>query len=66
MTKAACKRLCGGSGEPQGGGGITIVHTAARRDISPHSVTSFYAVGLAEGAYEAADLLAFEGEGDEE
>jgi len=53
VTKAASRRLCGGE--------ITIAHTAARDDISPFSVTSFYEVGLSSHAYAASDLLTFDG-----
>ena len=48
VTKTAMRRVCGA---------ISLAHTAA--EISPFSVTSFFEVGLAQGLYEAADVVAF-------
>jgi hypothetical protein len=52
VTKVACHRLCGA--------GVTMAHTAREADISSHSVTSFYQVGLALGLVQRTDLLAFD------
>ena len=38
---------------------MTIAHTIAADEITPSSVTSFYKVGLAQGLYDAEDLVAF-------
>ena len=50
VTKAACNVICGD---------LTIAHTSAK--ISPFSVTSFYAVGLAMGLIDAGQIVPFEG-----
>ena len=50
VTKAACNRTCGG---------ITVAHTSA--DISPHSVTSFYEVGVALGLIDAEQIMPYNG-----
>ena len=50
VTKAACNRTCGG---------ITVAHTSA--DISPHSVMSFYEVGLALGLIDAEQIMPYDG-----
>lgn len=50
VTKAACNVICGD---------LTVAHTSA--EISPFSVTSFYAVGLAMGLIDAGQIVPFEG-----
>ena len=50
VTKAACNVICGD---------LTIAHTSAK--ISPFSVTSFYAVGLAMGLIDAGQVVPFAG-----
>ena len=50
VTKAACNVICGD---------LTVAHTSAK--ISPFSVTSFYAVGLAMGLIDAGQIVPFEG-----
>ena len=50
VTKAACNRTCGG---------ITVAHTSA--EISPHSVTSFYEVGVALGLIDAEQIMPYDG-----
>ena len=52
-TKGALQQLCGA---------LTVVHTQPAAEISPFSVTSFYAVGLALGLYTPADVVLFEDE----
>ena len=49
VTKAACNVICGD---------LTVAHTSAK--ISPFSVTSFYAVGLAMGLIDAGQIVPFE------
>ena len=51
VVKSACKKLCGGA--------LTFAHTMPVDEIFPLSVTSFYTVGLAQGLYDAADLVAY-------
>ena len=48
VTKAACNRICGE---------ITVAHTSA--EISPHSVTSFYEVGVALGLIDAERIMPY-------
>ena len=48
ITKAACNRICGE---------ITVAHTSA--EISPHSVTSFYEVGVALGLVDAEQIMPY-------
>jgi len=48
VTKAACNRI---------GGEITVAHTSA--EISPHSVTSFYEVGVALGLIDAERIMPY-------
>ena len=48
VTKAACNRICGE---------ITVAHTSA--EISPHSVTSFYEVGVALGLIDAEQIMPY-------
>jgi hypothetical protein len=50
VTKGACNVICGD---------LTVAHTSAK--ISPFSVTSFYAVGLAMGLIDAGQIVPFEG-----
>ena len=50
VTKAACNRICGE---------ITVAHTSA--EISPHSVTSFYEVGVALGLVDANQIVPYQG-----
>ena len=50
VTKAACNRICGE---------ITVAHTSA--EISPHSVTSFYKVGVALGLIGAEQIMPYHG-----
>jgi hypothetical protein len=50
VTKAACNRICGE---------ITVAHTSA--EISPHSVTSFYEVGVALGLIDAEQIMPYDG-----
>ena len=50
VTKGACNVICGD---------LTVAHTSA--EISPFSVTSFYAVGLAMGLIDAGQIVPFEG-----
>ena len=50
VTKAACKRLCGGA--------ITVTHTISLSQVRPTSVTSFYRVGLALGMVAEQDMVA--------
>jgi hypothetical protein len=50
VTKAACNRICGE---------ITLAHTSA--EISPHSVTSFYEVGVALGLIDAEQIMPYDG-----
>jgi hypothetical protein len=50
VTKVACKKICGG---------ITIAHTSS--EISPFSVTSFFAIGLKLGLIADTDMVPFVG-----
>ena len=48
ITKAACNRICGE---------ITVAQTSA--EISPHSVTSFYEVGVALGLVDTEQIMPY-------
>ena len=50
VTKAACNVICGA---------LTVAHTSA--EISPHSVTSFYEVGVALGLADAEQIMPYNG-----
>ena len=48
VTKAACNVICGA---------LTVAHTSA--EISPHSVTSFYRMGVALGLIGAEQIMPY-------
>ena len=48
VTKAACNVICGA---------LTVAHTSA--EVSPHSVTSFYRMGVALGLIEAEQIMPY-------
>ena len=50
VTKAACNVICGA---------LTVAHTSA--EISPHSVTSFYGMGVALGLIGAEQIMPYHG-----
>ena len=50
VTKAACNVICGA---------LTVAHTSA--EISPHSVTSFYRMGVALGLIGAEQIMPYHG-----